>query len=393
MSANFFELQKFAATGIASEGITEFDKMRALGKAKTAWQIIRDNVRKGLAPTLYPLGTILYDNGDAETGTAYQVVAYDNHFDPALTARGYTHSMTLCEYAITDSQRFDAPEAWLYVETEIPAGAYRFTLPDWESTYGGNRTYIATLTQAVPAGGNITITWPYNANPSDIRTYASNYDDDFIERATISVWNGTTPCTDLGTLKLSLSDPDSAYGKLNSVQRARFGSNNYEQSNLRQYINGVGANWWVPQTIFDRLGITGDGKMTTLNTDFVAILAKPAIKSRSSNAFECPSIDGTDFALDTDYTVTGNKMFLIAPIEINVNMYTTIGTLLDYYSNAGNAQRIKYQSGTVKSWWLRAPNNDQSLPYSQKRVYTTGSVLNDITSDAGIGVITACVIQ
>ena len=62
-----------------------------------SWDTVQAIVRSGLAPEYYPVGTILYDNWDETTGTAFRVVGYDVYFDDTLTAQGYTHSMLLYE--------------------------------------------------------------------------------------------------------------------------------------------------------------------------------------------------------------------------------------------------------------------------------------------------------
>jgi hypothetical protein len=365
------------------------------------WYGIREIVRAGKAPQYYPIGSIIYDNFDSSTGTAFQVVAYDNHLDPTLTEQGYTHSMTLCELMLTDVITFDAIEAFLYVETEIPAGVYRFTIPNYDAAHGGNKTYYFTSTKSIPVGGQLVLTWQYNQLPNHVASYSNNTTTTAIEsNMPLTEWiEGTSPeAIDLGTIagpttQLGSSD----YGKMNHIHRARYGSNNYLQSGIRQYINSNSAanTWWTPQTIFDRPYESRSlaGKLTKLNQDLVSVMATPTIQSRTNQIFETTSLDGTTFTLNTDYTINEDKMFLLSPMEINFNTVdTSVGVTLDYYVLADNDKRIKYRksNNTAYYWWLRTPYPADAT--SVRRVGSSGA-LNNVNAHSSYGVAPACVIQ
>ncbi len=97
-------------------------------------------------------------------------------------------------------------------------------------------------------------------------------------------------------------------------------------------------------TIFDRPygGRTFAGKLTKLNQNLVDVLATPTIQSRTNSYFETTSLDGTTFSLSTNYDITTDKLFLLSPMEVNFSTTdTTVGTVLDYYVDATNADRIK----------------------------------------------------
>ena len=292
-------------TVASGDGYEEFVKDILTIPTTGSWAEFRDIVRLGYAPDLYPVGTILYDTWGDNTKTAMQIVGYDKYFDATLTAQGYIHSALLVEEKFDDVIQFDAPEAWLYAETAIPTGTYRFTIPNYDTSYGGNKTYIFTSTADVPVGGQLTLTWNYNQLPTKVAGYTSNTAVNSLFNVNIAEWNGTDECVDLGTIKISMSSPDSTYGKLNHIHRARYGSNNYLQSGIRQYLNSESAAnaWWQPQTIFDRpvSNYNTNGKLTKLDGDFVDVLATPAIKGVANNYFEYPSLDGTTFTLNTQY--------------------------------------------------------------------------------------------
>ena len=373
------------------------------------WNTVRDIVRAGLAPQYYPIGSVFYDNGDPSTGTAFEVVAYDHHFDPSLTSQGYTHSITLCEKLLTDVYVFDNIEAMLYVETAIPAGTYKFTIPNYDATYGGNKTYYFTSTADVPVDSQIVLKWDYQKPPASVTAYAGPNPQTNttpltgFNALTLTEWvDGTSPeATDLGTVKLSMSDSDSAYGKLNHIHRARYGSNNYLQSGVRQYLNASTAadTWWQPQTIFDRpyTQRSQNGKLMKLNQDMVSVLAKPEIQSRTNSLFETTSLDGTTFTPDTNYTITTDTMFLLSPMEVGFNTTdTTVGTLLDYYtagtSSDANNKRIKIRKSNNSAyyWWLRTPHPSHC---SHVRYVITSGALSYNSASNSYGVAAACIIQ
>ena len=373
------------------------------------WNNIREIVRSGKAPQYYPIGSIIYDNFNSSTGTAFEVVAYDNHFDDTLTAQGYTHSMTLCEQLLTNVILFDNAEAMLYTEQLIPAGTYRFTIPNYDSQYGGNKTYYFTSTADLPIGSQIVLNWPYNQTPKTVSAYSPSGSLLAQEVTTATTgWSALTlteyidgespTAIDLGTAAGPTTQlGTSVYGQMNHIHRARYGSNNYLQSGIRQYINSnLSANtWWTPQTIFDRpySSRTSAGKLTTLNQDLVNIMATPTIKSKTNQYFETTSLDGTTFTLNTDYTITTDKMFLLSPVEVGFSTTdTSIGSLLNYYIGATNTTRIKLRKSNNSAyyWWLRTPY--PSNAHYVRYVISSGALSHDSANNSR-GSAAACVIQ
>jgi hypothetical protein len=292
-------------------------------------------------------------------------------------------------------RQFDAIEAWLYVETAIPAGTYRFTIPNYDISYGGNKTYIFTSTADVPVDGQLTLTWAANTNPSKVQGYSSSNSTSALFDVTIAEWDGTTACTDLGTIKLAIADADSTYGKLNHIHRARYGSNNYYQSGLRQWLNAdaTANNWWTPSNIFDRPynNRNTEGRLNVLNSNMKSVLATPTVNCITNNLFEYPSLDGTTFSLQIAYTVT-DKLFPVTHSEINLSSSPNVNSVLDYYVSAQKADRIKYRkdNGNAYYWWLRTPH----LTYANNvRSVLTSGALYDSGASGTYGSAAACIIQ
>ena len=364
----------------------------------TSWEEFRKAVRSGKAQSLYPVGTKLYENWGDETSNAWIVVDYpneDRYIDSDLAQQGYTNRVMLMEEKLNYLRRFDAIEAWLYAETAIPAGTYRFTIPDYDSSHGGNKTYIFTSTDNVPVGGQLTLTWAHNTNPTKVQGYSSSTSTTALFDVDIAEWDDTTACTDLGTIKLALADTDSTYGKLNHIHRARYGSNNYYQSGLRQWLNAdaTANNWWSPSNIFDRPYDDRNtaGRLNTLSSNMKAVLATPTVNCITNNLFESPSLDDTTFSLQTAYTVE-DKLFLATHTETNLSSTPNVDSVLAYYTNAQNADRIKYRqdNGNAYYWWLRTPFPLHA--HAVRTVNTSGALYSNSAVNTW-GSAAACIIQ
>lgn len=399
---SLFEILK-VSKGLPTDDMYTALLGRAAGGRKVptepkSWADVRKIVRAGKAPELLPLGTYYSVWGDS-TSKAIDLIAYDKHFDPSLTARGYTHSITLCERDLSEIVSFDTNEAFLYLEQALPAGTYRFTLPsDYDATYGGGKTYYFTSTASVPVGGQLVYTWNYQQFPTKCAGYSSSISTTALYNVNLTEWiSGESPeATDLGTIKLRMSDPESPFGKLNSAKRARYGSNNYYQSGIRQFLNSdsAGGTWWQPTNIFDRPygQRSSAGKLTQLSSDLRSVLATPEIEYITCNDFEFGSIGDIPFQLQTPYTIAEDKIFLLSHTEVNLSAAPNVGTVLDAYVGAGNADRIKKRTSnnTAYYWWLRTPY--PSGASSERNVYTSGA-LNNSGANLAHGAPAACIIQ
>lgn len=370
--------------------------------SKKYWDDIRNIVRSGIGSQYLPIGSILYDNPDttASNRREFQIVAYDKHFDPSLTERGYTHSMTLCQLNLAGPWQFDATEAFLYVEQEMEPATYRIRMPDgYEDAYGGNgRSYLFTTTKTIPVGGQITLAWAYNQHPTTVSTYSSSTSTTALDSARpLTLWDESAEAVFIGTIKYDHNTDDSVFGKLNHIHRVRYGSNNYYQSGLRQLLNTdlTSNNWWHPTTIFDRPygNRTTNGYLRSLNEDFVNVLATPEITHITNNKVEYPSLDGRTFTLNTEYKINTDKVFLLSHTEIGLSATPDIGTLLDYYSTHNtNDDRIKYRidNGNAYHWWLRTPYPTTANYF---RCCNTSGALTSILSSNHLGVAPAYIIQ
>lgn len=365
--------------------------------AVKTWEDVRNAVRLGIAPTLFPVG-YEFNVERAGSGTITFVVRGHNHH--AAANKKLSHTMTLemkNVYGTSSAYKglvFDATEALYYAETELPAGTYHFTLlSGYDTTYGGGKTLSFTLTKPVPAGGVIMFPWAYNtqSTATKISTYASNTATAAIE--SVSVNEGASG-TNLGTA-------DGNTPNMNHSHRIRYGSNNYAQSALRQWLNSDAALGavWTPQTIFDRPPSwhTGTdaayaGFMNGIEEEFLAVVQPAVIPCRTNSIFEVNSLDGTEFAINQTYELE-DKFFLLSRPEIYGTWDSSTykdGELLEYYEGLTDAERKKFDSfGSARHVWLRSPNPSYA---SYERYVDTGGTLYYSNADNSLGAAAACII-
>ena len=237
----------------------------------------------------------------------FDVVDHRTVTDPADNTQ--KPAMFLLMHSVIYSKQFDAIEALFYAEEGLAAGTYHFTIQNYDATYGGNKTYQFTLTQAVPAGGQIVLDWPYNVQllGRSVKTYASATSTTQIEAAVLSEGSDGT---DLGTT-------DGTSTNLNHIHRARYGSNNYKESALRQWINSaaVANAWWAPSNIFDRPPAYANlaGFQHGMDSDFLAVVKAITIPCHTNNTYELP-----EWTKDTAYNLVDRFSHLVAAVAVPV---------------------------------------------------------------------------
>lgn len=86
--------------GVWVEQDTVYERDNGKWIPASSWSEFRDIVRSGDAPTLYPVGTKLYENWGDETSNAWIVVDYptgEDYLDSDLAQQGYTNRVMLME--------------------------------------------------------------------------------------------------------------------------------------------------------------------------------------------------------------------------------------------------------------------------------------------------------
>ena len=296
-----------------------------------------------------------------------------NHDTP--TDPQYDKSMTLQLHdCFPSTMQFDAPEAFYYCEEALPAGTYHFVIDStYDATYNDYSSYQFTLTQAVPAGGQLTFPWGSNVNASTIKvnSFASATSTTPIEQVVVTEGTGGQG---LGTLTTA----GDFSNNLNSIQRVRYGSNNYKESAIRQWLNSdkAAGSVWTPQTKFDRpptWAATADGFMYGMDADFLAVIGKTHIVVSRNTVCDGGGYDEMDdyfFLLSRREVYMGNEVSGI--IEGEPYPYYSDYSDLSAAGTGADSNRIKYRNGSAQYWWNRTPNSGYGNYV--RNVITTGAM-------------------
>jgi len=344
-----------------------------------SWEDVQKIVRMGLASNTFAIGDQLTCQRGSTT-LVWDIIGID-HDTP--TDKNFKHSLTLQLHDCLLSLQYDATEALFYAENELPEGTYNFTLlAGYDTTYGGGKTYSFTLAKPVPAGGVIMFPWGYQKQAADtkISTYGSVTSTTVIESVAVTEGaNGTA----LETV-----------GECNHTHRIRYGSNNWMQSAMRQYLNSDAAagSVWTPKTNFDRppsWATNTAGFLNGLDADFLAVIG------------EVDKITTLNTLTDGGGSETNaEKFFLLSRSEVYGGKENGIleGDAYPYYSETSDlsaagtgadTNRIKYRNGAAQYWWLRSPSTSHSS--NVRNVNTTGNVGNNSANNRN-GVAPACCI-
>lgn len=309
----------------------------------------------------------------------FDVVAHDIDKDPDNADR---HTMTLYMRDCISGFQYDATEALCVCTNGLAAGSYHCVSGDSGKSW--------TLTKDVPAGG--VLVFGLNLMEGEVTTissYASITDENAIE--TVELVDGTE-----GT------EISSAVGEanMNNLERAMYGSNNWNQSAIRQWLNSDGNDWWESKTKFDRPpSYAGEaGFLAGFPADFLSALVTTEQTTNTNTVYET-DMDVSTSAAPVTYT-TADKMFLASWSQLNGGQWSpqvaenTVWTAFADTPTGSSDDRVKYdqQSKTSTFWyWMRSCNPNTS--YYARSVDTDGDP-NDLerACDPMYGVAAACVI-
>ena len=356
-----FDIQNTLLASIAAHTGTD-------GITVNNWEDVQRLVRMGLHTKMFTIGD-QFISSYGESGQIVWDVIGINHDTP--TDKKYKYSLTLQAHDCIMNCQFDAPEALYYAEEELAAGEHIFTL--------NNLKYKFTTAQVVPPGGQVYVSsWEGDTYvPTKIATYGA-------DRTTAIESDLTVTATESG---------DDTLTPVNHHQRCRYGSNNYLESAIRQFLNSNDTTFaWTPKTNFDRppsgAPYTGAGFLKLLDPELVAVLGA-VDKQVARNTV-------TD---DGGQDLFSDKIFLLSRVEVygGTEGVTTGENPYPYYASlAPNptanplAGRIKYLGGSARTWWLRSPSVGNAR--NPRNVYTAGNVYNYSGANNANGLAPACCI-
>ena len=370
-------------TGRRIAGALELIAIAQAGEAADiqSWASVQQIVRNGLGPKAFPVGARLVSAHTAYTSIEWDVVAHNQHKKPGDDS---APTMTLLMHACINGRMVDNTEALYYCATALAAGTYHFTLlADYDTTYGGGKTLQFVLSQSVPAGGVLTFPWAYNTQSTDtkVSSYASRESTTAIESVSVVEGSGGT----------SLGTADGTSANMNHTHRIRYGSNNWRESAVRQWLNSAAAanEWWHPQTIFDRPPSYANqpGVLAGFDDDFINAVGLVDVTTARNTVSEADGTTGGSYT-------TRDKFFLASMTEVGLGNNDSVaeGSVMEYYNGATDTDRIKYDIAaptTARYWWLRSP-----YPWlgSRVRYVTPSGALGNYLANYGYAVAAACVI-
>lgn len=364
--------------------------------AVNTWEDIKNAVRLGLGEKLFPVG-YEFTTLDADTtqNIIWVVRGHDHH---TAANNKLTHTMTLETknvYSLSSGAQkavqYDATEAFYYAAEELAAGTYNITIANqaWYTADNG-KTFQFELTKALPVGGQLVFAMTYNATleGKSVKSYANKTTTTALETVTLTE----------GSEGTSLGTTNGSSPNVNHMHRAIFGSNNYAQSAVRQWLNSAAAagSVWTPTNVFDRpasWATSYNGFMHGLPADFLAVVQPAVLACRTNSLFEVESLDGTAFAINQLYSLKADKFFLLSRPEIFGDWDSASykdGTQLEYYNGLTATERIKRDAaGTACYAWLRSPAPSNA---SYARIVYSDGTLNGYIAYYGTGVAPACII-
>ena len=359
------------------EDLTQISaQIRVIAARDDSWRAIKENVKMGFGELLYPVGTEF--EVECPSGAPYNSIIFvvvDHRVE------NDEHIMTMLMKHVIYGLQFDAPQAIIVPDETMAAGTYHFKLLNgYDTAYDGGKSVQFTLANDLAAGCQIVMNWPYNQTwiGKNITVYGG-FGTTVIETCVMSEGTGGT---DLG-------DADGTVSILNHTQRARYGSNNYKESALREWLNSGDAAglWQTQQTRFQRpcsYAANRAGFATYLDPEFAAVIREGTHLNRTNEVFD---LNGKKQAYSTT-----EKFFLPSQEEIGFSPESGIvcGTVFDFYSGAAQSDKIKYDitaQTTARHWWLRTPY--PSSASGVRYVYSSGALgLNN--AHYGYGAVAAC---
>lgn len=346
---------------LMNENLAKIANALAASIDLSTWAGVQKAVRVGVAPDLIPVGTQLKVSHSVYGDMLYDVVAH-NHFKSAHDNNA--HTMTLMCHDLLPVLQYDRSEAFFYAEDELPAGTYQFSINTTRGSWKAG-AYHFTLTLPVPKGGQLGISDAMGSplTALNVRSFVDSFSTDPIETVAITSGEGGNV---LGTF---------GEGNLNNIERIAYGSGNYKESAIRQFLNSSAeaGSVWSPQTKFDRAPswkTHKEGFMRGFSDDFLAVIGEVSIPCYGT------SYESTDSTVMANAPYTLNDKFYIASLK-EITGESSVESVdfsqrLSYYKGGMAADVIKYKDGVATDWYTRSSSSGS--PSALGVIRSTGEV-------------------
>ena len=331
------------------------------------WKDVQRIVRMGLAEKIFTIGDQFLTTFDGASHIIEVIgINHDTPSDPR-----FNHSITLqFKDCLMDAQ-FSEKQALYYAKEELPAGKHVFTQDDTQE-----RWEIET-TKSIPAGGQI---------------YIPSWNDDpyYPLKATTYEADRTTAIeSNVAVVETINAD---TLGEVNIRHRIMYGSNNYMESAIKQWLNSDSNNWtWTPKTDYGRpSSYKAKGFLQYLDPELVEVIGavdKQVARNTVTDEGEQDKFSDKIFLLSRVEVFGGSESTLVD--ETGESPYPYYSALSANATASELPGRIKLLSGSSRSWWLRSPHASHAHPV--RSVPTSGAVGSYLACRAH-GLSPACVI-
>lgn len=375
----------------------------------TGWSLISKIIKMGFGRDAYPVGTefkVKYNTSSPMPGEiTFVCVGHDQILDSSNQ-----HSMTLLsktpiQYTLNGDKiiNMDSPEA-------VYSNYDDLAIADYSLQFNGTIYYFST-TEIIRSGSCMVLDTINNVakfytNEVDQDGESINYN--WWREPSLEIPITTSPIS--GVMYTSLSDTNTT-NNINNVNRVLYGSGNYAQSSLRQWLNSSGTNatnidTWYPSHKFDRppsLFIEGFIKSQLFVPSFVNVLGRATIRTRTNSISETinthkyfhddnvtPMVstldnNGLDYPINSYYDLNNELFFIPSTSEIfgdtQDNTTSMDGVQYEYFADPNNTSFIQ---NTV----LRSPYPDSTYEY---RCIKNG-VFDKIKANEALDFHVACIV-
>lgn len=375
------------------------------------------DIAKGTAPSKYPVGTKIVTSWDRTAGDGtkttynpewnivhYSQLAFKDSPNDEVEQTG--NAMFLeWDKALPDGISFCTNQALQCFDgTEgstdgLPAGTYAIKMKaqngsnQFNTLWNGKYATIV-LSKPIPSGGTLRVTvrnWGGTSQSDialDFKTCAgSNQNDPIIESYTATTSSDTLP--DGATYLGEVWGEDVGYGKLNHSDCCYYGDSSWQTSDLRQWLNSEGADWWKKQT---RYGIKPNaanslqGFLTGLDKSVKDVLKYVKVTTIGSNV-----------KYGGQQIVTYDRIFIHSNNQNNIttdydNQYDNEGERWEYYKQLAQGVSNLTASGMFRMWYtypilIRYAIN---APTSAKNVFGRSGRIGNPVSVYGVLINGAC---
>lgn len=290
-------------------------------------------VRSGRASKIYNIGCQIRVPHETLGNLIFDIIGFDLE---TPTNGAYTHSLTLQIHNLLVDKVFDAPEL--------------------EYALTADTVFITGKSYYTYSGGTYTLT-------------VENTD-----------WTAGNPI------------PASTYYERNNASRVTYGSNNWQQSAIRQWLNSNGAAgaWWAKQNIWDvapSYAASYDGFLKGMDPSFLAVVGTVTKLTALNYVTDGATNGGGQKAS------LAEKFFLLSGEEVGLSAENSMtgGIAYPYYTGIGDEGRIKerYTDKLALSWYLRSPEAQTSQHV--RYIDNTGARFG-INANSSYRIAPACVI-